>query len=387
MTSSTPPRPRHPGRRIAGAVALLLILGGLWLHERAAAPAAAAGPRAAPAVPVTAEPAKSEDFQVTLSSIGNVTPVSTVTLTSRVAGTLTQVLFQEGQMVRRGQLLAVIDPRPYQAAVLQAEGQLERDQALLRNARIDLARYQDAYRDRAIPEQQVATAQATVDGDEGSVKLDQGELDAAQVNLGFTRITSPIDGRVGLRLIDVGNNVAAGGTQGLATLTQLQPITVVFTLDQSQLPAVADDVRRGQAVPVEVFDRAAGRPLAQGKVLSIDNQIDPATGTIRIKAVFANTDDALWPGEFVDVRVVSGTDHGAVTVPSQAVQSGPNGSYVYVVKPDQTVEMQSVTVPRVEQGVAEVSRGLTAGEIVVVDGQYRLAPGARVALRAEPAGS
>ena len=378
-----PAKPR--GRRLATGIAIVVIvLGGLWLHARSGAEAPGRGARLSGApVPVTCEPARSGNFEVTLDAIGTVTPLSTVTITSRVSGTLTQVLYHEGQMVKAGDLLAVIDPRPYQAAVLQAEGQLQRDEALLHNARIDLERYRGAYQEHAIPEQQFATAQAAVDGDEGVVRLDQGALDAARINLDYTRITSPTTGRVGLRLVDAGNIVTANGTQGLVTITQLQPISVVFTLPQSDLPAVAAEMSRGQPVRVDALERDALRPLAQGRLHSIDNQIDPATGTIRLRAEFANPDAALWPGQFVDLRVVAGIDPQAVTVPARAVQQGPDGPYVFIVKPDQTAELRPVTVLHTEQGVAEIGHGLTAGESVVVDGQYRLSPGAKVQLHAE----
>jgi len=378
-----PAKPR--GRRLATGIAIVVIvLVGLWLHARSGAEAPGRGARLSGApVPVTCEPARSGNFEVTLDAIGTVTPLSTVTITSRVSGTLTQVLYHEGQMVKAGDLLAVIDPRPYQAAVLQAEGQLQRDEALLHNARIDLERYRGAYQEHAIPEQQFATAQAAVDGDEGVVRLDQGALDAARINLDYTRITSPTTGRVGLRLVDAGNIVTANGTQGLVTITQLQPISVVFTLPQSDLPAVAAEMSRGQPVRVDALERDALRPLAQGRLHSIDNQIDPATGTIRLRAEFANPDAALWPGQFVDLRVVAGIDPQAVTVPARAVQQGPDGPYVFIVKPDQTAELRPVTVLHTEQGVAEIGHGLTAGESVVVDGQYRLSPGAKVQLHAE----
>jgi len=382
--ATNPARPR--GRWIAAGTAILLILlVGLWLHGRSGAGMAGRRARVAPvAVPVTCAPARSEDFEVALDAIGTVTPLSTVTITSRVSGTLTQVLYHEGQMVKEGDLLAVIDPRPYQAAVLQAEGQLQRDAALLHNAWIDLERYRDALLEHAIPEQQVATAQAAVDGDQGLVRLDQGTLDVARINLDYTRITSPINGRVGLRLVDAGNNVAANGTQGLVMITQLQPISVVFTLPQGDLPAVAAEMRDGQPVHVDALERDAQRPLAQGELRSIDNQIDPATGTIRLRAEFANPDAALWPGQFVDLRVVAGVDRDAITVPARAVQQGPDGPYVFVVNSDQTAELRPVTVRHTEQGIAEIGRGLKAGESVVVDGQYRLTPGARVQQRAGP---
>jgi len=366
---------------------LVLLAGVFWY--RSCSEAAAARAKAAPAVPVTAAPARSADVEISHDALGTVTPVATVTLTSRVTGILTEVHFQEGQMVKQNDLLAVIDPRPYQAAVLQAQGQLARDQALLANARLDLDRYRQAFQEHAIPEQQMATQEALVAQDEGLIKLDQGNLDAAQVNLDYTRIVSPIDGRVGLRMIDPGNIVQANGTSGLVTITQLQPITVVFTLSQDFLAEVTKALRSGRPLKVEAFDRTQTAPVAQGQLLAIDNQVDAATGTFRLKAAFANEDGALWPGEFVNVRLVTSIDENAVTVPVRAVQSGPNGGYLFVVKPDLTVEMRTVETGPVSDGVIEIRKGLTTGEQVVVDGQYRLEQGTKVEVQkaAPPAAS
>lgn len=371
-------------RWVAGSAAALVALGaGLWLFGgggRVAAASADASPPA-PAVPCTTALAQRRDVNITLSGIGTVTPVSTVTVTSRVAGVITQVDYVEGQNVKRGDLLVVIDPRPYQAAVDQADGQLARDQAMLRNARIDLDRYHVAYAKHAIPEQEVATQEATVQADEGIVRLDTGMLEAAKVNLDYTHIVSPIDGRVGLRLVDAGNIVQANGTTPLVTITQLQPITVVFTLSQDTLAQVQRGIRSGGPLPVEAFDRVQPKPIAVGKLLTIDNQVDPNTGTFRLKAVFDNPDDALWPGSFVDAHLVTSVDRGAVTVPARAVQNGPEGSYLFVVRPDRTAEMRSVEVGQVQDGVAEIVKGVAAGDTVVVDGQYRLENGSRVALQ------
>jgi len=253
---------------------------------------------------------------------------------------------------------------------------------VLANARIDLGRYQNALREHAIPEQQVATQEAVVNEDEGVVKLDQGTVDAAQVNLDYTRIVSPINGRVGLRMVDPGNNVAANGTSGLVTVTQLQPITVVFTLAQDHLPQVLQQMRRGEPLRVEAFDRANSQAVAEGKLLTIDNQVEQTSGTFRLKGTFANDDTALWPGEFVKLRFIVDVKKNAVTVPTRAVQRGPNGSYVFVINPDLTVAVRNVEVTQSDQDIAVIGKGLATGERVVVDGQYRLEEGTKVALQA-----
>jgi multidrug efflux system membrane fusion protein len=369
------------GRRwLIGAVAALILAGGvIWLRGGSGGAAArGAGPSRNSAVPVTIEPALKKNVEITLNAIGTVTPVCMVTVTSRVTGVLAEVHYHEGQLVKQNDLLAVIDPRPYQAALLQAQGQLERDKAILANARIDLERYRTAFREHAISEQQLATQEASVGGFEGTVKLDQGSLDAAQVNVDYTRITSPIDGRVGLRMMDPGNIVSANGTNGLVTIAQLKPITVVFTLAQDFLPDVARELRNGRPIRVDTFDRTRQRPIAQGELLTIDNQIDPATGTMRLKGIFPNEDTALWPGEFVNLRLIVGVRENAVTVPARAVQSGPNGSYLFVVRPDMTVEMRDVVVSQTEPDIVVIGKGLAANERVVVDGQYRLEQGTLV---------
>ena len=366
------------GRRwlIGACLALILVGGVIWI--RIGTSAGASGPTRAPVVPVTIAPAARRNVEIALNAIGTVTPESMVTVTSRVTGVLNEVHFSEGQLVRQNDLIAVIDPRPYQAALVQAQGQLERDRALLANARIDLDRYRAAYQEHAISQQQLATQEAAVSGYEGTVKLDQGSLDAAQVNVDYTRITSPIDGRAGLRMIDPGNIVSANGTNGLVTITKLKPISVIFTLAQDFLPDVALEIRGGKPIRVDALDRTQQRPIAQGELLTIDNQIDPATGTMRLKAMFPNDDTALWPGEFVNLRLIVGVRENAVTVPARSVQSGPNGSYLFVVKPDMTVEMRDVVVLQTEPDIVVIGKGLAPDERVVVDGQYRLEQGTKV---------
>lgn len=361
---------------IAAAAAVIIASGVIWRVRLAGGSAHAGAARAA--VPVTVAAAQRKDVDISLDTLGTVTPVAMVTLTSRVTGVLTEVRYREGQLVKRNDLLAVIDPRPYDAAVLQAQGQLARDEALLANARIDRDRYRKALLDHAIPEQQLENQEAVVSEYEGVVKLDHGNLDAALVNVDYTRIVSPIDGRVGLRAVDPGNIVAANGSTPLTTIAQIQPITVIFTLSQDYLPTVAAAMRSGQPLKVEAFDRTGDAAIARGQLLTIDNQVDAATGTIRLRAMFANENEALWPGEFVNIRLIIGVSKDAVTVPDRAVQSGPNGSYLFVVKADMTADMRIVEVGQLDHGVAVIRKGLSVGERVVVDGQYGLEQGSPV---------
>lgn len=378
-------QPSRFGRNVVIVVVLVIILLAAWRlipHHAAAAHAPRAG---SAAVPVTMEPAARRNVDIALPALGTVTPEATVTITSRVAGIIESVHFREGQMVKKGDLLAVIDPRPYAAALGEAQGQLARDRAQLANARIDLERYQSAARKHAIPEQQAATQQAAVAADEGTVQLDEASVAAAQVNLDYTRITSPIDGRVGFRNIDPGNNVLANGTTGLVTVTQLAPITVVFSLAQNELPRVLASMAQGDDLRVEAFDRNTSQPLSEGKLLTIDNQVDQTTGTFGLKAIFANPDKRLWPGQFVNLRFIIGVHQNAVTIPDRAVQRGPDGDYVFVVGNDHKVELRTVATEATDEGFTIVTKGLRAGEQVVVDGQYQLENGKTVTVRPMPA--
>jgi multidrug efflux system membrane fusion protein len=377
---------RHPS--VSGLIALLIVvIGGGMLalsgHWRSTAGSQRALP-APPRVSVVAASARTRDVGVYLYGLGTVTPLNTVTVRTRVDGQLLGVHFQEGQIVRSGDLLAEIDPRPFEAQLTQFEGQLERDQALLDNARVDLKRFQVLVKTDAVPRQQLDTQDSLVHQLEGTVKNDQGQIDATKVNLVYCHITSPIAGRVGLRLVDPGNIVHATDTGGLIIITQLQPITVIFTIPEDSIPTVLERLRQGVRLPVEAYDREQRRKLAEGALLTIDNEVDPTTGTVRLKAQFPNTDNRLFPSQFVNARLLIETRRGATVVPAAAVQSSPKGSFVYVVRPDRTVGTRQVTVGVTDGDDVSIERGLAVGEQVVVEGAERLRDGVAIELRNGP---
>jgi membrane fusion protein, multidrug efflux system len=367
---------KHPALAVAGLVILLV---GVWLVIHILF-RPKPHPPAPVSVPVSVGAAKLGDIDIYLDALGTVTPVYTVTVTSRVAGELNEVSFNEGQMVKKGDLLATIDPRPYEALLLQAQGQLARDQALLKNARLDLVRYQNAFEQRAIPEQQLATQQALVEQDAGVVELDQGSLAAAQVNVDYTRIVSPIDGRVGLRTVDPGNIVQADGTTGLATVTQIQPITVIFDISEDDLPQVTEQLALGRTLGVTALDRSQQHKLAVGTLITIDNQINPTTGTVRARATFPNSKSELFPNQFVNARLLVKTLTKVTLVPSASVQRNNDVAFVYVVQPDGTVKSQDVKIVATEGEFAAVT-GVQVGAQLVTDGFDKLQSGTRIVVK------
>ena len=354
-----------------------------------ARPGKKGGDGAGRVTPVVAQPAKKSEVKVYLNSLGTVTPVKTVTVRSRVDGQIMRVLFREGQLVREGDALVEIDPRPFQAQLTQVEGQMARDQALLTNARIDLERYRTLLAQDSIARQQLDTQEALVRQYEGTVKVDQGLLENARLQLAYSRVTAPISGRLGLRQIDEGNVVRAGDVNGLVVITQQKPITVMFTLPQDSLPVVMKRIKAGGRIAVEALDREQNQkaPLARGTLLTVDNQIDTSTGTVRLKAQFANDKGELFPNQFVNVRMLIDVRREATTVPSAALQRGARGMFVYVVKDDRTVTLRDVKTGPTEADATVIETGIEPGELVVVDGMDRLREGAKVDLPSSEKGA
>ena len=328
--------------------------------------------------PVVATRTRRGNIGVYLNGLGAVTPINTVTVRSRVDGELMQVLYREGDIVHQGDLLIQIDPRPYEVQLNQAQAQLTRDQAALENARIDLGRYQTLLAQNAIPEQQVATQKATVAQDEGTVKTDQAQIDSARLNLTYCRISAPLTGRVGLRLVDSGNIVHASDTNGLVVITQIDPISLIFTIAEDQLPQVLQRMRAGQTLRVDAYDREIKTRIAQGTLTTVDNQVDPTTGTVRLRATFDNKNDGMFPNEFVNARLLVQEKRNVVLLNSAAIQRSSSQAYVYVVKADSTVTVRPITVGTTEGNDSEIASGLEPGEVVVMTGVDKLQEGSAV---------
>ncbi len=337
--------------------------------------------RAIPAVPVAAVAAKRADFNLYLGALGSVTPVNTITVRTRVDGELMEVLYREGQIVSRGELLARIDPRPFEVQLTQAEGQMAKDTAQLKNAQLDLERFQVLWKQDSIAKQQLDTQEALVRQLEGAVKTDQGQIDSAKLQLVYCNITAPISGRVGLRLVDPGNIVHVTDANGLVVITQLQPITVIFPIPEDSLPQVLARLKTGERLPVEAYDREMRQRLAVGSLLTVDNQIDPTTGTVRLKATFSNEKNELFPNQFVNARLLVNVRRGATVIPASAIQRGPQGTFVYVVKADRTATVRAIAIGEIQGGEASIASGLSPDELVVVDGADRLREGTKVDLR------
>ena len=394
-TIPEPPAPvaTHPGRRprlrwtiwllVAAAAASGLAL---WLDSRGgrAVLRARSAADAPPDIQVGAATVTTGDIPVTLNALGTVTPLATVTVKSQISGQITEIRFQEGQMVKKGDLLAVIDTRPYAIALSQAEAQLARDQALLRNAELDLARYQKLKAQDSIAGQQVDTQRYLVAQDQAAVLSDQAAVNSAKLNLDYCHITAPVEGRVGLRLVDQGNYIQVGDATGIVVITQIHPITVVFTLPEDNLPAVMKQLKARAAMPVAAYDRSMTSKLADGHLATFDNEIDTTTGTVKLKAEFDNLDDVLFPNQFVNAKLLVDTLRGVAVVPRAAVLHGAPGNYVYLLKPNDTVAVRTVTVGPADGERIAITAGLAPGDRVVVDGTDRLREGAKVTIAGAP---
>jgi membrane fusion protein, multidrug efflux system len=379
---------------IAVVVAAALLLALLLIVRRSphspvgGGPGAGAGGPNGP-VPVSVATASVGDIELRIPALGTVTPLATVTVRTQISGILQRIAFTEGQLVHQGDLLAQIDPRPYEAALQQMQGNLRRDQALLADARLDLKRYEGLVKEDSIAVQQLDTQRALVDQYEGTILSDEGQVKTAEVNLIYTHITSPITGRVGLRQVDQGNYVTPGDANGIVVVNQVQPITVIFPIPEDNVPPLNRRLKDGGALPVEAFDRTNSAKLADGKLLTLDNQIDTTTGTVKLRAQFDNADLGLFPNQFVNVQLLQETLQHQIIIPNSAVRRGaPNGvvsTFVYLVKPDRTVAVQPVTLGVVDGERVAVTAGLTAGSVVVTEGGDRLREGAKVLLPQEAA--
>ena len=366
--------------RLWMVVLVVAVVGIYYLSGRSSPDSAATASAAAghASIPVAAVAAKPGDLKQYISAIGTVTPYNTVTVKSRVDGQLVKVNFTEGQIVKAGDLLAEIDPRPYQVQLTQAEGTLAKDVASLENAKVLLARDKELYDQKVIARQDLDNQEAAVGQYAGSIESDKGVVDNAKLQLTYSRITSPITGRVGLRLVDAGNIIHATDATGLAVITQLQPIAVDFAIPEDDLPSLETAMKANPHLPVEALDRDLKHKLADGTLLTTDNQIDQSTGTIKLKAAFPNDDNALFPNQFVNARLLASTIQNTILIPAAGLQRSQQGSFVYIVKPDHTVEMRSVTVGATQGDVVSIDKGLAAGDLVVTDGVDKLQQGAHV---------
>ena len=380
-----PPPVRRRRTWIWVGVGLVLLVGVFLLRRgKGSASQQPGGPGAqARVVPVGVTPAERRDVPIWVEGLGNVTSLATVTIRSRVSGQIVSIAFQEGSRVKQGDLLIQVDPRPFRIALQQAEATAARDVATLKNAERDLARYKDLVAQKLIAQQQYDQQLATVDAARATVALDQAAVNNARLNLQFSSVTSPIDGIAGVRQVDVGNLVTPTDASGMVVLTQMDPIAVLFTLPQDDLPRVAAAFSKGPLV-VEAWDRSGLAKLGTGKLTVIDNQVNPGTATIRLKAEFSNPDFRLWPSLFVKARMHLETRADVVVIPTPAIQRGPNGTFVYVVNPDSTVAVRNVQVDTVQGPLAVVAQGIQPGDRAVVDGQNQLRAGAKVDPRAVP---
>ena len=386
------PSPPKSGRWRWLLVIVVVVAAGVFWHFRSVATAdKTAGKSGALSQTVRVASARSGEMPVSFDALGTVTPLASVTVRTQISGQLMSLGFHEGQTVAKGDFLAQVDPRPYQVALEQDEGQLARDRALLAQARKNLARYQILSRQDSIARQQVDDQESLVQQYEAAVQTDQGLVDGARLNLTYCHITAPVAGRVGLRQVDAGNYVQTSDTNGIVVITRIQPITVIFTLPEDDLPAILRAMQDGTPLDVAASDRSNTAVLAHGKLAALDNQVDTTTGTVKLRAAFANTDLALFPNQFVNAELTVRVLHDAVVIPSAAILTGAPGTFVYKVGADNTVSVQTVTPGPAQGEITSVTDGLSPGDVVVIDGTDRLKDGAKVTVSAgsatEPAGS
>lgn len=380
-----PPPKRSAWRLIATCLVLLLVVAAVvwWSKQQAAPEQQGRGGRNAVPMSIVPETVGKGDVGINLNALGTVTSLATVTIRSQISGYLLKVDFKEGDEVKKGDLIAEIDPRPYEATLAQANGNLARDQALLKGAQVDLARYQGLAAQNAVPHQTLDTQVALVAQDQGTVEFDKAAVKSAEVNLQYTRILSPLDGRVGLRQVDQGNYVTPGDTTGIVVITQLQPISVLFTVPEDNLQPISKRLQSGAVLPATALDRGGGKKIADGTLQTFDSQIDPTTGTIKLRAQFPNETKTLYPNQFVNIQLLLDTHKDVTTMPTAGVQRGVPGTFVYLVNADDTVSVRKIELGVTDGDRVEVRSGLQPGDKIVVDGADKLRDGAKINVRAE----
>jgi len=386
-SQSAKARPRRRFSLALISVLLILLAAGVWWAKQGTAPQQAAAGRNTAPMPIVSETVGKGDIGINLNALGTVTSLATVTVRTQISGYLLKVDFKEGQDVKKGDLLAEIDSRPYEATLAQVKGQLARDEALLKGAQVDLARYQGLAAQNAVPRQTLDTQVALVAQDEGTVEADRGTVKSAEVNLQYCRILSPLDGRVGLRQVDQGNYVTPGDASGLVVITQLQPISVLFTVPEDNLQAISKRLQQGAELPAMAFDRSGANKIADGTLQTFDSQIDPTTGTIKLRAQFPNDTRTLYPNQFVNIRLLLDTHKDVTTMSTAGIQRGVPGTFVYLINADNTVSVRPVQLGITDGDHVEVRSGLVPGDRIVIDGADKLREGGKIIIRPEAAAS